>query len=262
MNELDPSRTALLALDFQNYGIHPEGYWAKHGEPDWPAIARPAAELTARVLEAARGRGILVVHVGVAWRPGSPEMNMTAPLFAAAPDRSVEGTWGSEFYEPVQPAPGEIVVYKRSVSALAGTELDRLFRVRDVNTLVLTGVATHFAVEGTARDAVDRGYRSSPPRVHWTYSPATRAAAPSDTAPPASATTVTSTPGNAPRVSSSGRTSSTASGASSATAAGRRSATPVRAGPSAPTPTRGARSSASSTTGRAWRRGGSTAGSR
>lgn len=159
MNELDPSRTALLALDFQNYGIHPEGYWAKHGEPDWPAIARPAAELTARVLEAARGRGILVVHVGVAWRPGSPEMNMTAPLFAAAPDRSVEGTWGSEFYEPVQPAPGEIVVYKRSVSALAGTELDRLFRVRDVNTLVLTGVATHFAVEGTARDAVDRGYR-------------------------------------------------------------------------------------------------------
>jgi nicotinamidase-related amidase len=159
MNELDPSRTALLALDFQNYGIHPEGYWAKHGEPDWPAIARPAAEQTVRVLEAARRLGLLVVHVGVAWRDESPDMNMTAPLFAAAPDRSVEGTWESEFYEPVRPAQGEIVVYKRSVSALAGTELDRLFRVKDVNTLVLTGVATHFAVEGTARDAVDRGYR-------------------------------------------------------------------------------------------------------
>jgi nicotinamidase-related amidase len=159
MNELDPSRTALLALDFQNYGIHPEGYWARHGEPDWPAIARPAAEQTARALEAARRRGILVVHVGVAWRAGSPDMNTTAPLFADAPDRSVEGTWESEFYEPVRPLPGEIVVYKRSVSALAGTELDRLFRLRDINTLVLTGVATHFAVEGTAREAVDRGYR-------------------------------------------------------------------------------------------------------
>jgi nicotinamidase-related amidase len=86
-------------------------------------------------------------------------MNMTAPLFANAPDRSVEGTWESEFYEPVRPLPGEIVVYKRSVSALAGTELDRLFRLRDINTLVLTGVATQFAVEGTAREAVDRGYR-------------------------------------------------------------------------------------------------------
>jgi nicotinamidase-related amidase len=159
MNALDPSRTALLALDFQNYGIHPEGYWAKHGEPDWPAIARPAAEQTARVLEAARGHRLLVVHVGVAWREGSPEMNLTAPLFADAPDRSVEGTWESEFYEPVRPAPGEIVVHKRGVSALAGTELDRLLRLRDINTLVLTGVATHFAVEGTAREAVDRGYR-------------------------------------------------------------------------------------------------------
>lgn len=159
MNAFDPSRTALLALDFQNYGIHPEGYWAKHGEPDWPAIARAAAEQTARVLEAARRHPLLVVHVGVAWREGSPDMNLTAPLFAAAPDRSVEGTWESEFYEPVQPAPDEIVVYKRSVSALAGTELDRLFRLRDISTLVLTGVATHFAVEGTARDAVDRGYR-------------------------------------------------------------------------------------------------------
>jgi nicotinamidase-related amidase len=159
VNDLDPSRTALLTLDFQNYGIHPEGYWAKHGEPDWPAIARPAAEQTARVLDAARRHGILVVHVGVAWRAGSPDMNMTAPLFAGAPDRSVEGTWQSEFYEPVRPAADEIVVYKRSVSALAGTELDRLFRIRDINTLVLTGVATHFAVEGTAREAVDRGYR-------------------------------------------------------------------------------------------------------
>jgi nicotinamidase-related amidase len=158
MNALDPSRAALLALDFQNYGIHPEGYWAKHGEPDWPAIARPAAEQTARVLDVARRHRLLVVHVGVAWREGSPEMNLTAPLFAEAPDRSVEGTWESEFYEPLRPAPGEIVVYKRSVSALAGTELDRLFRLRDINTLVLTGVATHFAVEGTAREAVDRGY--------------------------------------------------------------------------------------------------------
>jgi nicotinamidase-related amidase len=59
----------------------------------------------------------------------------------------------------VKPLAGEIVVYKRGVSALAGTELDRLFRIRDVRTLVLSGVATHFAVEGTAREAVDRGYR-------------------------------------------------------------------------------------------------------
>jgi nicotinamidase-related amidase len=156
---LDLDRAAFLLLDFQNYGIHPDGYWAKHGEPDWPAIARPAMENAARVLAAARQAGLLVVHVGVAWREGSPEANLSAPLFSRAPERSVEGTWGAAFCEPVSPLAGEIVVYKRGVSALAGTELDRLFRIRDVRTLVLSGVATQFAVEGTAREAVDRGYR-------------------------------------------------------------------------------------------------------
>lgn len=155
----DPSRAALLSMDFQNYGIHPQGYWARHGEPDWPALARPALENTARVLAAARDTALLVIHVGVAWREGGPEINRAARLFSRAPDRSIEGTWGSEFCEPVKPLLGEFVVYKRGVSALAGTELDRLFRIRDVNTLVLAGVATQFVVEGTARDAVDRGYR-------------------------------------------------------------------------------------------------------
>jgi nicotinamidase-related amidase len=159
MNELDLSRAALLTLDFQNYGVHPQGYWASHGEPDWPAIARPAVDTTAKVLAAVRRHRVLIIHVGLAWRPGSPEMNVTAPLFANAAERSVEGSWGSEFYSPVAPGPGELVIYKRGVSALAGTELDRLLRLRDVNTLVLTGVATQFAVEGTAREAVDRGYR-------------------------------------------------------------------------------------------------------
>jgi ureidoacrylate peracid hydrolase len=91
--------------------------------------------------------------------PGQPGVEHHRPAVRPCPDRSVEGTWGSEFYEPVAPAPGELVVYKRGVSALAGTELDRLFRLKDVNILVLTGVATQFAVEGTAREAVDRGYR-------------------------------------------------------------------------------------------------------
>jgi nicotinamidase-related amidase len=52
----------------------------------------------------------------------------------------------------------DAAVLKRGVSALAGTELDRLFRISDGNILVLAGVATQFVVEGTARDAVDRGY--------------------------------------------------------------------------------------------------------
>jgi nicotinamidase-related amidase len=53
MKDLDPTRAALLALDFQNYGVHPQGYWATHDDPDWPAIARPAVDNTALVFAAA-----------------------------------------------------------------------------------------------------------------------------------------------------------------------------------------------------------------
>lgn len=158
LNGYDRHRTALVLLDFQNYGVHPRGYHAL-ASPGWPPPAvLHAVEATERALTAARQHGLPVIHVGAAWRAGSPEMNRHIPVFARGPDRSVEGTWGAEFFESLKPAQGEIVIWKRSVSALAGTELDRLLRVQDITTLVLAGIATNFAVEGTAREAVDRGY--------------------------------------------------------------------------------------------------------
>jgi gluconolactonase len=155
--QFEVERSAFIALDFQNYGLHPDGYWGKQG---WPVQdAAPAVAATARVLAAARAKGLRVIHVGAAWRPGSPDMNMSIPAFAAGPDRSVEGTWSAAFFDPVAPAPGELVVWKRSIGAFAGTELDRLLRLLDVRTLVLAGIVTNFSVEGTAREAADRGYR-------------------------------------------------------------------------------------------------------
>ncbi len=45
------------------------------------------------------------------------------------------------------------------MSAFAGTDLDAILRAASIETIVLAGIVTHFAVEGTAREAVDRGYR-------------------------------------------------------------------------------------------------------
>ena len=108
-----PDPSGAFALDFQSYGVHPQGYMGHPWRAGLAGHRPPAVDNTAGVLAAARRHRVLVVHVGVAWRPGSPEMNLFAPLFARAPDRSVEGTWGSQFYAPVLPAPDELVVYKR-----------------------------------------------------------------------------------------------------------------------------------------------------
>jgi len=121
-----------------------------------PSLAR-----TVDALEAARAAQIAIVHVGNAWREGHPDVNPYATWMreAKAAGRSVEDTWGTEFFEPVAPIDGEFILRKRAVSAFSGTELDRLLRVRDILTIALAGSITNFAVEGTAREASDRGYR-------------------------------------------------------------------------------------------------------
>jgi nicotinamidase-related amidase len=158
--DLQPDRTALLLLDLQNYGVHPEGYWMKEMPEGVERIA-PSLARTVDALEAARAAQIAIVHVGNAWREGHPDVNPYATWMreAKAAGRSVEDTWGTEFFEPVAPIDGEFILRKRAVSAFSGTELDRLLRVRDILTIALAGSITNFAVEGTAREASDRGYR-------------------------------------------------------------------------------------------------------
>lgn len=146
-------------MDFQNYGLHPDGYWARQGLPEFPAGAYPAVANLARLLAAARAAGLLIVHVRAAWRPGSPEMNMAVPVFARGPNRAVEGTWDADFYEPVAPHDDELVVTKRGIGAFVGTELDRLLRLCGVTTVILCGIATNWVVEATAMVAADLGYR-------------------------------------------------------------------------------------------------------
>lgn len=57
------------------------------------------------------------------------------------------------------PAPGDVVVTKRRVSAFAGSDLDVVLRAGDIDTLVLTGIATSGVVLSTLRQAADLDYR-------------------------------------------------------------------------------------------------------
>lgn len=72
----------------------------------------------------------------------------------------VDGDRGAEFIDALRPAPGDIVVSHRRLTAFHGTELDTLLWIRRIETLVLTGVATNITVEGTAREAINLGYRT------------------------------------------------------------------------------------------------------
>ncbi len=156
---IDKGHTVLLAMDFENDIVHENGALKDVGFAAMVEQNNVLAK-TARLLDAARRSSVKVIYVSVKFRPGYPERptndSQFAPLIQA--NALVEGTWGAEIHEAVTPQDGDMVVTKRAVSAFYGSDLAVLLATGGIDTLLLCGVATNFVVEGTAREATDRGY--------------------------------------------------------------------------------------------------------
>ena len=157
--ELDKQHTALLVMDFENDIVHEEGSFKDFGFAQMVKDNGVLGKVNT-LLGAARRTGVKVIYISVKFRPGHPEASRNAGLFQAVVGANalVEGTWGAEIHQAVAPQEGEPVVTKRAVSAFASSDVEKLLQLSGITTLVLSGVATNFVVEGTAREAADRGY--------------------------------------------------------------------------------------------------------
>jgi nicotinamidase-related amidase len=126
---------------------------------------------------AARATGVPVIYVVIGFRPGYPEISTRNKTFGAVArsGRMAESDQAIQVHPEVAPAPGDIVVTKRRVSAFAGSDLDVVLRAGDIDHLVLTGIATSGVVLSTLRQAADLdfaltvladGCLDSDPEVH------------------------------------------------------------------------------------------------
>lgn len=157
--EIDKRHTALLAMDFENDIVHPEGAFKDFGFAQMVADNN-VLDKTAQLLVAARGAGLTVIYVSVKFRAGYPERPANGGLWQGlhGANALVEGTWGAQIHDRVSPMASEAVVTKRGVSAFNASDLEQILRTKRIGTLLLAGVATNFVVEGTARQACDLGY--------------------------------------------------------------------------------------------------------
>ncbi len=114
-----------------------------------------------QAITAARAAAVPVVYVTIGFRPGHPEISPRNRAFAAAAASGayVQGSPATEIHPAIAPAPGEVVVTKRRVSAFAGSDLDLVLRGLGAGTLVLTGIATSGVVLSTLRYAADQDYQ-------------------------------------------------------------------------------------------------------
>jgi nicotinamidase-related amidase len=160
-------KTALIIIDMQRDFLEPGGFGETLGN-DVSRLAVAVAPCRA-VLDAARRKGLLVIHTREGHRPdlsdappakierGVPSLRIGAP--GPMGRILVRGEPGHDIIPALYPAEGEPVIDKPGKGAFYQTELELMLRNRGIENLLVCGVTTEVCVNTTVREANDRGYR-------------------------------------------------------------------------------------------------------
>jgi nicotinamidase-related amidase len=145
---LDPRRTALLVMDYQNAIIDR----LTDGE------ALLAAART--VIDPLRAAGVTVGYVRVGFADGEAPTGTMGRRIGAEAARTLfhADAPATQVHDLVAPGPDDIVVRKTRVGPFGTTDLDERLRERGIDTLLLAGISTSGVVLSTVRDAHDRDY--------------------------------------------------------------------------------------------------------
>jgi nicotinamidase-related amidase len=141
--------TALLVMDMQAgiLGSFPEG--------------KALIPNIAQAITHARSNNMPVIYITVGFRAGAPEISPDNKGFAPYAGAAFTAEMALHFavIDPeLAPAPGEVAITKRRVSAFTGSDLEVVLRAKKIQHIVLTGVATSGVVLSTTREAADKDY--------------------------------------------------------------------------------------------------------
>lgn len=168
---LDPTRTAVLAIDMHRGHLDPE-------VATMPVTAEIAEEVlgnTARLLAATRAAGIptafLIMHNRVIdgeseylrnpwWRAvESARQSLTPELRSTISGHNLPGSPQTELIPELGMGPEDYVINtKHRLSSWIGTPLESWLRLRNIETLLLIGINTNTCVQCAAFEAFNRDY--------------------------------------------------------------------------------------------------------
>jgi len=164
------SRSAIVVVDMQN-AFASKGGMLDIAEVDISDASRVVGVIRS-ILEAVRSSKITVVYLRMAYKPdlsdsGGPNSpnwhkELAMSLMCSRPGLKgkilTEGTWDAEIVPALAPQPDDLIITKTRYSGFAGTPLDSQLRVRGIQYLFFTGIATNVCVESTLRDAYFHDY--------------------------------------------------------------------------------------------------------
>ena len=166
-NGLTRGELALVLIDMQRDFLDPQGYLAGMGY-DLRGV-RAAIQPARRLLAAARGAGLCIIHTRQGYRADLAEVPAHKLARIEAGQSAIgtpgplgrfliRGEPGFQIIPELTPAPGEFVIDKTANSAFWGTDLAAILAARGIRALILAGVTTDVCVHCTLREANDRGF--------------------------------------------------------------------------------------------------------
>lgn len=164
---LEPRKTALIVVDLQyasasrTVGL---GKLLTEEKKDGLGIYRfdrienVVVPNTQRLLAFFRKHELRVIYLTIgSMMPDYSDIGIHKRAFTKAKNNRF-GLREHEILDEVKPQPGELVINKTTPSAFNSSNIDSALRSMGVEYCLFCGVSTHMCVEGTARDASERGY--------------------------------------------------------------------------------------------------------
>jgi nicotinamidase-related amidase len=156
-----PDEAAVVVIECQNDLVH-ESRAAQKGVSG--ALARAVAARgmlprIAAVLASARAATVPIVYATMENRPDVPKPDCAIYRWSKGQQILRPGTWGVEVHAAIRPEPGDHVLVRHvSIDPSHGSGLWATLRALGRRTVIVMGVSTNFAVEGTVRAAANRAF--------------------------------------------------------------------------------------------------------
>ena len=161
-------RSALIIVDMQNDFVHPEGGFALGARElpeagiDMPFLMGTIPQVK-RLAEAFRKVGRPVIYIAHVLQPDYSDAQFPYWRLGLTPGGNrthcVEGTWGAQIIDDLEPREGEHLVVKKGFGGFSNTPLDTILHNMGVTTCVVSGVTTCVCVSTTVRGGVELNYR-------------------------------------------------------------------------------------------------------
>ena len=141
---LNPGKTVLLIWDVQNRLVHNI------------FNTQSFLESTKSVISSARRNGVQVIFSKIT--PLSDKFESPVRKYFFKNRFATMNQVPNGLDLTIEPSDSDIVIPKNTASMFIGTNFEMLLRNAGITTIAITGIATEFGVESTARDASNRGF--------------------------------------------------------------------------------------------------------